>query len=101
MTEEFILISAKDSRMIGRAHYLLRLIKRENLLAGLSPLSPEDKTQYKKALRRVRKLKGGKPPIDYTAVEIKIELEKALDDQPVNPALVAKYFYPLSRIIGF
>jgi hypothetical protein len=90
-----------DKKLYRRANALLRRIDKDQLIGQIQHRRLEEKTQYKHSLTKTHKRKGGNPPVDYIAVELKVELTRALAKREPEPDLVAMYFYPLARLVGF
>jgi hypothetical protein len=67
-------------------------------LALLSPKGPDDKTQWKSKHKNLKK-KGGRPPVDYSAIEMLSDLETALAERNVRQALVL--YGLLNRILPY
>jgi hypothetical protein len=56
------------------------------------PLSHKgEKTEYTASLSRAMKRKGGNPPVDYRVIEIKVDLERAIEKEDQEGA-VPLYF---------
>lgn len=91
----------EDQALIRRAHALIRKIEKYQMIGEISHKSMDEKTQYKKSLPHARKRKGGAPPVDYVAVELKVDLERELSKEPPEISAVAKFYYPLARLVGF
>lgn len=64
--------------------------------AGLTGQS--EKTQYKNK-HKSRKIKGGSPPKDYTAVEMLIDFKQAMKEQNFEEAV--PLYYSLKRLLGY
>ena len=90
-----------DQALIRRAEALIRKIEKYQMIGEISHKRMDEKTQYKKALPRARKRRGGSPPIDFTAVELKVDLERELSKEPPEIDIIAKFYYPLARLVGF
>lgn len=65
-------------------------------LVSITPIS--EKIQFKHVHKSMKK-KGGSPPKDYTAVEIKCDLEIALKTNNYEEAL--PLYYTLKRMLGY
>lgn len=65
-------------------------------LAGLKLISAEDKVQYTHTHNSIKR-KGGSSPVDYQAVEIKVDLEQSLRRNDLKG--IAASYYKLARII--
>lgn len=67
---------------------------------GISCLSPalSEPTIYTHPSQG-RKVKGGSPPIEFSAVETKVDLERALEQEDW-PAVATQY-YRLRRLLNF
>lgn len=92
-----------DSRqLVTSASNLIKFIREGELIPGLSQMAPDpdQRTQYKHKPSKTYKRKGGKPPVEYTATELMIDLERAIDDEEPDLDVVATYYFPLARLVG-
>lgn len=86
-----------DAKLYRRANALIALLVHEPL-CNLKASGIDDRVQYKKK-HQSRKRKGGSPPIDYFAVELKVDLESALRRNQTEE--VRRAYYPLARLMAF
>ncbi len=66
-------------------------------MAGISVQRLEDRTQYKHKHKSIKR-KGGSPPIDFSIVEMKVDLERAIREG--NTEAVRTLYFKLNRIIN-
>ena len=90
-----------ENDMVFAPNEKLRKAARE-LLTYLTPeaiaqTNPErEKTEYKHS-RPAKKRKGGSPPLDFSIVDMKLDLELALKSN--NDQNIALAYYPLKRLV--
>ena len=84
----------------NKARELLRFLdEHPEVLTNIQDKNPEEKTRYKAPSKLNYKPRGGKPTIDFTATELKVDLGIALAKKDYPELL--RCFFGLSRILGY
>ena len=85
--------------LLRKANELSSFLKRNpDTLAGLKIISAEDRVKYTHKHNSMKQ-KGGTSPIDFTATELKVDLERALSAHDVPQIAIS--FYQLNAIIHY
>ncbi len=87
----------QDLRLLRKARKLLNVLT-EMDLSNLSVINPEDKIQYTHRHKSLKK-KHFSPPIDYVAIDMKLDLERAISEKDISE--LRPLYYRLSRLINF
>lgn len=95
MTDNIEKLAKKRERLIGRMQKFAREVKAEDC-AGLAGQGP--RTEYKHQHKSMKR-KGGKPPADYTAVEMLIDLQIELKRNNFDDAI--PLYYALKRMLNY